>query len=61
MHKAITKSDFVRYLECPLYAWLWKNRPDLREGHQNSRIADQGYEVEKIAYKLFDGQDVDFN
>jgi len=60
MPQSITKTDFVRYLDCPLYAWLWKNRPDLREGHQNSRIADQGYEVEKIAYKLFDGQDVSF-
>lgn len=60
MTSLITKTDFVRYTQCPLYAWLWKNRPDLRERHQNSRIADQGYEVEKIAYKLFDGQDVDF-
>lgn len=60
MDKLITKSDFVRYTQCPLYAWLWKNRPDLREGHQNSRIADQGYEVEKLAYKVFAGEDVDF-
>ncbi|MBD3331132.1 DUF2779 domain-containing protein, partial [Candidatus Peregrinibacteria bacterium] len=60
MASLITKTDFVRYTQCPLYAWLWKNRPDLREGYHNSRIADQGYEVEKIAYKLFDGQDVSF-
>ena len=60
MSQSITKTDFVRYTQCPLYAWFWKNRPDLREGYQNSRIADQGYEVEKLAYKLFDGQDVDF-
>lgn len=60
MTSLITKTDFVRYTQCLLYAWLWKNRPDLREGHQNSRIADQGYEVEKIAYKLFDEQDVSF-
>jgi hypothetical protein len=50
----ITKSDFIRYLECPLYAWLWKKRPELREDHQNSRIADQGYEVEQIAHGLFE-------
>lgn len=62
MKQYITKSDFVRYLECPLYAWLWKNRPELREGHQNSRIADQGYEVEQIAYGLFEaGQEVQGN
>lgn len=51
----ITKSDFVRYRDCPLYAWLWKNKPELREGHKNSRIADQGEEVEKLAHKLFAG------
>ena len=56
----ITKADFVRYLDCPLYAWLWKNRLELREGHKNSRIADQGYEVEEIAHRLFDEEDVTF-
>ena len=58
----ITKSDFVRYLDCPLYAWLWKNKPELKEGHKNSRIADQGEEVEKLAHKLFsDGVEVKGN
>ena len=58
----ITKSDFVRYLDCPLYAWLWKNKPKLREGHKNSRIADQGEEVEKLAHQLFtDGLEVKGN
>lgn len=56
----ITKSDFIRYLDCPLYAWLWKNRPDLREGHQNSRIADQGYEVEKLAQQLLSGDQYEY-
>lgn len=51
----ITKSDFVRYLDCPLYAWLWKNKPELRDGHRNSRIADQGEEVEKLAHQLLSG------
>lgn len=53
----ITKSDFVRYLDCPLYAWLWKNKPELKEGHKNSRIADQGEEVEKLAHGFFTGGD----
>ncbi|MBU1685254.1 DUF2779 domain-containing protein [Patescibacteria group bacterium] len=62
MNHYISKTDFVRYLECPLYAWLWKNRPELREGHQNSRIADQGYEVEQIAHGLFEaGKEVQGN
>lgn len=60
--KRITKTDFVRYLECPLYAWLWKNRTDLREGHQNSRIEDQGYAVEQIAHRLFnEGREIEGN
>jgi len=50
----ITKADYTRYLECPLYAWLWKNKQELRQGVQNSRVSDQGYEVEVIARDLFD-------
>jgi len=56
-HTHITKTDFVRFLKCPLYAWLWKNRPDLRKGHHNSKVADQGYEVERIAQGLFERGD----
>jgi len=52
--KRISKSDFIRYLECPRYAWLWKNLPELREEYQSSRIAQQGYEVEQIARSLFE-------
>ena len=54
MKNHITKADYTRYLECPLYAWLWKNKPELRQGVQNSRVSDQGYEVEVIARDLFD-------
>lgn len=54
MKSHITKADYTRYLECPLYAWLWKNKPELRQNIQNSRISDQGYEVEVIARDLFD-------
>lgn len=50
----ITKTDFVRYMECPLYAWLWKNRPDLREKYIQTRLAKQGYQVEEIARSLME-------
>lgn len=56
----ITKTDFVRYFECPLYAWLWRNRPELREECKKSRIAIQGYEIEKIARSYFCEEDVAF-
>ncbi len=57
-HKSavITKSDFVRFAECPLYAWLCKNRPDLMEDYVMSRIARQGQKVEDIALKLLEGK-----
>ena len=50
----ITKTDFVRFVECPLYAWLWKNRPDLREEYVQSRLAKQGYKVEEIAEAIME-------
>jgi Domain of unknown function(DUF2779) len=49
-----TKSDFIRFLQCPRYAWLWKHRPDLRgEFGEGGRFAAQGREVEGWARKLF--------
>jgi len=60
MNNLITKTDFLQYLDCPLYAWLWKNRPELREGQKSSSFSDQGYEVEEIAHRLFDEEDVTF-
>ena len=55
-HKAalITKTDFVRFMEYPLYAWLWKNRPDLREEYVQSRLAKQGYKGEEIAEAIME-------
>ncbi len=52
MQKTISKTDFVRYLECPRYGWLYKNRPDLLDKTQ-SRIAKQGGQVEELAHGLF--------
>jgi len=49
----ITKSNFLRFLECPRYGWLYRNRPDLVEKTE-SRIAKQGDEVENLAHGLFE-------
>ena len=54
MEASITKSDFIRFLHCPRFAWLWKHRPDLRgEFDAGGRFAKQGMEVEHLARKLF--------
>jgi hypothetical protein len=49
----ITKSNFLRFLECPRYGWLYRNRPDLVEKTE-SHIAKQGDEVESLAHGLFE-------
>ena len=52
----LTKSDFVKFIQCPKFLWLYKHRKDLlpEEVDKNlQRIFDEGYEVETYAYKLF--------
>lgn len=52
----ITKSDYIRYLQCLKLGWLNKNRPDLISQEIKDSLAgtmEDGYEVEKYAYKLF--------
>jgi len=54
----LTKSDFLKYIQCPKYIWLYKHRKDLltEEIDENlQRIFDEGYRVETYAYKLFPG------
>ena len=54
----LTKSDFVKYIQCPKYLWLWKHRKDLipEEINENlQKIFDEGYHIESYAYKLFPG------
>lgn len=54
MDSIITKSDFIRFLLCPRFAWLWKHKPTLRgEFNAGGRFAAQGREVEQLAHKLF--------
>jgi hypothetical protein len=56
----LTKSNYIKFLQCKKALWLYKNKPELMsevdDGTQ--RMFDSGYEVEAIAYKLFpDGVD----
>ena len=53
----ITKSDFVRYLECPAYFWFFKKKPEVLDDNILSdfdkELIKNGYEVELWARKLF--------
>lgn len=54
----VSKSDFLKYLCCPSYLWLWKHKRDVvpvdEEEAINQRL-EQGNEVERYARKLFAG------
>lgn len=59
----LTKSDYLRYLECPIHLWAHKNARHEMEGHEISEqlqwIFEQGDLVEAEARRLFsDGQSV---
>lgn len=51
----LTKSDYLKYLQCQKYLWLFKNRkelmPEVSETQQ--AIFDQGFVVEEYAQQLF--------
>ena len=53
----ISKSDFLKYLQCPEYFWMSKYKPDLITAGDIDpfvqQIIDQGIEVEDWARKLF--------
>ncbi len=53
----ITKSDFIRYLECPAYFWFFKRRPEVLDNQEPSdfdkELIKNGQEVELWARKLF--------
>jgi len=55
----LTKSEFLRYLECPIHLWLWKNRRTDIEGSEDDAqvqwILEQGNMVEDVARKLYPG------
>ncbi|MFA5318430.1 MAG: DUF2779 domain-containing protein [Patescibacteria group bacterium] len=52
----LTKSDYIKYIQCKKYLWLNKIRPELLPediGDNLKRAFEAGFEVEKIAYKLY--------
>ena len=57
LSEMLTKSDFLRYLQCPQSAWLSVNKPDdFPEPDLNlfeRKIIAEGFEVEAYAQKLF--------
>ena len=56
----LTKSDYIKFTQCYKYLWLHKHRKDLLPEFEagSKQVFDEGYTVEKYAYKLFpDGED----
>lgn len=53
----LTKTDFMKYMECPVYLWLAKHRPDLipEDTLQKEHLFAMGREVDDLARKLFAG------
>ena len=55
----LTKTDFMRYLQCPRSFWLLKHKPEVYPHKKFSdflkKIVREGYEVERYAQMLFPG------
>src|SRR3989338_2066401 len=53
----LTKTDFMKYIECPAYLWLSKYMPDLlpEDTPELERIFAMGREVDELSKKLFIG------
>jgi len=53
----LTKTDYKNYLECPMWLWLAKHRPELlpEVTPDLQRRFDTGNEVDALAKKLFPG------
>ena len=54
----LTKSDYIKYLQCKKYLWLYKNRKELLPEDIDDnleRAFQSGYEIEATAYKLYPG------
>jgi predicted RecB family nuclease len=51
----ISKSQYIRTLQCPKSLWLYKKRPELRVTEDKKVLFERGYEVGNLAKELFDG------
>lgn len=52
----LSKSDYLKYLICPSYLWLWKNKPEAVPADEEETIKarlEQGNEIERYARLLF--------
>lgn len=52
----LSKSDYLKYLICPSYLWLWKNKSEVVPTDEDEAIKqrlEQGNEIEKYARRLF--------
>ena len=52
----LTKSDFLKFSQCPKYLWLGKHRKDLLSAELDAGLEKrfkEGAEVEQYAYRLF--------
>ena len=51
----LTKSDFLKYIQCPKYLWLAKFQKELagKIDAGTQKMFDDGAEVEEYAYLLF--------
>ena len=53
---SLSKSDYLKYLICPSYLWLWKNKPETVPTDEEETIKarlEQGNEIERYARLLF--------
>jgi len=54
----LTKSDYIKHLQCQKYLWLYKNRKELLLEDVDDdleRAFATGYAIEELAYKLYPG------
>ncbi|OGF76454.1 hypothetical protein A2926_02575 [Candidatus Giovannonibacteria bacterium RIFCSPLOWO2_01_FULL_44_40] len=53
----LTKTDFMKYMECPVGLWMEKHRPDLipEDTPEVRRVLEMGREVDDFSRKLFEG------
>lgn len=53
----LTKSDYIKYGECPSFLWFWKNKPEVLSEERldpfTERLKEQGYDVELFARNLY--------
>jgi len=60
----LSKSQYIRGLQCHKSLWLYKNRPELRDvpDYAQESLFDTGYSVGKLARELFpNGEEIVFD